>query len=59
VSVTDLTAQSPLAAHSERNPLVTLRWITEGRSARSQALLQRFAFNLRQKASPFAFKSLI
>lgn len=39
VSVTDLTAQSPWAAHMERKPFVTLRWITEGRSARSQALL--------------------
>ena len=39
VSVTDLTAQSPCAAHIERKPLVTLRWITEGRSARSQPLL--------------------
>ena len=27
------------APHSDRKPLVTLRWITEGRKARSQALL--------------------
>ena len=26
------------APHSERKPLVTLRWITEGRKARSQTL---------------------
>ena len=31
MSVTDLTAQSPLTAHIERKPLVTLRWITAGR----------------------------
>ena len=39
VSTTVLTAQSPWAAHIERKPLVTLRWMTAGRSARSQALL--------------------
>ena len=37
-AVTDLTAQSPLAAHLERKPLVTLRWITARRGARSQVL---------------------